>query len=307
MTRPVRTKPRGYIENYNPTSETRHLLADVTSVLERYLELLPLTVRQIFYILIGQFGYQKSDAFYQRLCGHVSNARRGRMIKFSAIRDDGALVSLRPAFADKDAFYERVRSMGQRYVRDKLARQPFNYEIWAEAAGIVPQLERTARAYSIPVYSTGGFDSTTVKHALAQRICASGKPTVIFHLGDLDPSGVAIFRSAAEDVRAFVLEDRRWLGVDVEFVRVALTIEHVRGLNLVSADRPKQTDSRSDRWPYEWTWQLESLPPDQLARVLGEAIDARFDVDILAEDLHLEQRERREIVYSLPAAGETSA
>jgi len=32
VTRPVRTKPRGYIENYNPASDTRHLLADVTSV-----------------------------------------------------------------------------------------------------------------------------------------------------------------------------------------------------------------------------------------------------------------------------------
>ena len=269
-------------------------------VLDQYEALLPLTVRQIYYILIGQRGYPKTDQFYERLCSHVSNARRGRLISFSAIREDGVGVIAPTHFVDKDGFYERVRTMGQGYKRDKLARQAVHLEVWCEGAGMQPQLSRTASPFSVAVYSAGGFDSTTAKYQLAQRICSVGKPAVILHLGDLDPSGVAIFRSSAEDVREFVLADRRWLNVDVDFVRVALTPDQVERFRLERGGAPKTTDSRSGTWPFVWTCQLEALPPDTVAALLNAAITERLDARIIAEDRALERQERNEIVYSLP-------
>lgn len=299
-----RTKPRGYIEDYNPSAETRVLLADVQGVLDQYEALLPLTVRQIYYILIGQRGYPKTEQFYERLCSHVSNGRRGRMISFDAIRDDGVAGTAPNHFADKDGFYERVRRMGQGYQRDKLARQAVHLEVWCEAAGMQPQLVRTARQFSVPVYSAGGFDSTTAKYFLAQRICRVGKRAVILHLGDLDPSGVAIFESSAEDVREFVMADRKWRYVDVEFVRVALRPEQVEEFRLERGGAPKKTDSRSGKWPFAWTCQLEALPPDAVASLLRAAITERLDRSIFDEDIALERQERNEIVYSLPSPRE---
>lgn len=92
MTAPAGSSPpgttsgraRGYIPNYNPQSKTRLLLSAVHGVLEEYREHWPLTVRQIFYRLIGAHGYDKSEQFYGTLCHHLANARRGRVISFDA-------------------------------------------------------------------------------------------------------------------------------------------------------------------------------------------------------------------------------
>jgi hypothetical protein len=218
----ARHRPRGYIQHYRPRPATEALLADIRAVLEEYGDHWPLTARQIFYRLVGAHGYAKTEQFYERLCSHLSNGRRGHRIPFAAIRDDG--VSLVPVehFEDADAFYGHVRHIGETYRRDKMARQPVYLEVWCEAAGMAPQLAEVARAYSITVYSCSGFDSTTAKKDIADRICREGRRAVILHLGDHDPSGVSIFEAAAEDVAAFVAADRPHGLCTVEFRRVAL-------------------------------------------------------------------------------------
>src|SRR5690606_30299136 len=104
-------------------------------------------------------------------------------------RDDGVVTSPLDHFAGQEDFLRHVRELGEGYTRDKLAGQPKHLEVWCEAAGMLPQLARAAEPYSVPVYSSGGFDSLTAKKRLADRICRIGKPTVILHLGDYDPSG----------------------------------------------------------------------------------------------------------------------
>lgn len=82
-------RPRGYIAEYRPQAKTRRLLADAQAVLDEYQSYWPLTCRQIYYRLIGAHGYPKTEDFYARLCEHLANARRARVIPFDAIRDDG--------------------------------------------------------------------------------------------------------------------------------------------------------------------------------------------------------------------------
>ena len=68
---------------------------------------------------------------------------------------------------------------------------------------MVPQLGRVVGEYGVTVYSSGGFDSLTVKYDAASRIAAREVPTVVLHVGDHDPSGLALFYAVAEDVAAF--------------------------------------------------------------------------------------------------------
>ncbi len=93
------------------------------------------------------------------------------MIPFHAIHDD-----------DPDRLFATARAMGGAYRRNKLARQAFNLELHCETAGMQPQLYRVAEPYSIPVYSSGGFDSTTARFELSRRICTSGRYTIILHV-----------------------------------------------------------------------------------------------------------------------------
>ncbi len=299
------SRPRGYIANYRPQARTRALLDDVMAVLAEYEEHLPLTSRQIFYRLIGAYGYEKTEAFYKQLCHHIALARRGRLIAFEAIRDDGVTTINLEHFDDADDFRAHLRFKARTYRRNLLAAQAVHVEVWSEAAGMITQLARVASDYSIRVYSSSGFDSLSAKKMIADRVCEQEKRAIILHLGDYDPSGVAMFNAAAEDVTAFVMKDRPHGLVSVEFRRVCLTADQVEQFNLPTAPA-KATDSRTKAWRGE-TCQLEALAPDQIADLLRTAIEEVLDLDLIASDLSIQAQEREELVkFLLPAPSSTA-
>lgn len=270
------------------------------SVLHEYRAYWPLTCRQIFYRLVSTNShYPKTEQFYGKLCHHLANARRGGVIAFNSIRDDGVTTFELDHFDDEEHFLRHVRELSEGYTLNKLAGQNTHVEVWCEAAGMLPQLYRVAEPYSIPVYSSGGFDSLTAKKRLADRICDIGKRAVILHLGDHDPSGVSIFDSVAEDVSAFVDADRPWATVSVGFERIALTRDQVQQHDLPTAPA-KVSDSRSKSWK-GGTCQLEALPPNLIAGILRSAIDRHFDQDRLEADQRQEAVDRRRIAMALPA------
>jgi hypothetical protein len=294
-------RPRGYIENYRPQRKTVDLLNDVDLVLEEYRAHWPLTCRQIFYRLVGARGYPKTEEFYRKLCHHLANARRGLRIDFDAIRDDGVVTVRMQHFDDANDFKRHIRELGENYERNKLANQEHHVEVWCEAAGMINQLAEVAHEFSIHVYSCSGFESVSAKKDLADRICDIGKPAIILHLGDYDPSGLAIFEAVAEDVAAFVEADKPWGDVSVEYRRVALTAEQIEKYRLPTSPA-KPTDSRSKTWTGE-TCQLEAMAPDDIAALLRAQIEDILDDDMLNVDRRLEAHERLELTRLLPAPG----
>jgi hypothetical protein len=296
MTKPA-GRPRGYIADYRPHEATKQLLGDVMAVLEEYREHWPLTNRQVFYRLIGAYGYEKSDGFYERLCQHVGNARRARVLPFDAIRDDGVTTYDMDHFPSMDAFLADMRSKAEGYQRDLMADQAMHAEIWCESAGMLQQLARVGKRFSIRVYSCSGFDSLTSKKNLADRICTTGKPAIILHLGDYDPDGEAIFKAVAEDVREFVMADRQHGFVDVEFRRVGLTREQVAEYKLPTAPT-KPSNTRSRGWQ-GGTCQLEALAPDQIANLLEVEIARIVDIELMEQTLRLEKTEREDLTRLL--------
>lgn len=297
-------RPRGYIDSYRPQTKTRALLDDVLAVVEEYRDHLPLTSRQIYYRLIGARGYEKTEAFYGKLCHHIAMARRGRLIPFSSIRDDGVTTVHLEHFDDADDFRAHLRFKARNYRRNLLANQAVHLEVWCEAAGMISQLARVATDYSVHVYSSSGFDSLSAKKMIADRVCEHEKRAVILHLGDYDPSGVAMFNAAAEDVAAFVLRDRPHGMVSVEFRRVCLTANQVVDLRLPTA--PPKPSSHAKTWRGE-TCQLEALAPDQIAGLLRGAIEDVLDLDLIAADLGEEAMERAELSkVLLPAPNSTA-
>ena len=288
---------RGYLTSYNPQAKTRALLEQAQAVLAEYRAHWPLTCRQIFYRMVGAHGYDKSETAYGRLCHHLANARRARLIPFNAIRDDGVTTYRREHFDSRDDFLRHLRSMGRRYTRNKLAGQELHIEVWCEAAGMLPQIDDVAEPYSVKAYSSGGFDSLTAKKDLANRIVRIEKPAIILHLGDFDPSGESIFDSVAQDVTAFVEADRPHGLVSVAFERIALTRAQVAHYDLPTAPA-KTSDTRSRGWD-GGTCQLEALPPDVIAGIVRNAITDWIDFDQLAEDEAAEETERAEITQLL--------
>jgi hypothetical protein len=302
---PERGRAKGYKPYTKMPAKTRALLAQVKEILREYHAELPLTARQIFYRLVGKYGYPKTEKAYSSLANHLVNARRARIIDFEDIRDDGAAVLQTEHYSGEEAFYAKMRRLGQGYQRDKLTNQAVNIRVYCEAAGMMPQLGRVTRRYSVPVYSCSGFDSLTAKYDLAADVARAhtyrGKPTVILHLGDHDPSGETIFDAISADVHAFLEVDvphKAPEGVAV-FERVALTPGQIGAYNLPTD--PAKESSHSAGWGNRRACQLEALEPDVLADVLAGAIEAHLDLDALRQAQELEVTERRNIAKALPA------
>jgi hypothetical protein len=122
-------RPKGYAP-WNPHKKTRILISQVEEILREYRAQLPLTARQIFYRMVGAHNYPKDERAYERLTNILVRARRARLIPFEYIRDDGASVMRSDHYEDKEQFYGHIRSMGENYTRDKLARQGLDVRIY---------------------------------------------------------------------------------------------------------------------------------------------------------------------------------
>lgn len=295
-----RKRPKGYAA-WSPRPAALALLSQVGEVLELYESHLPLTVRQIFYALVGGYGYEKSERAYRRLGDYLVRARRSRRIPFETIRDDGPVTYSPTWYADPESFLDDAAVRLRDYRRDRQAGQAHYLELWCETVGMAPQLARVAADYSVPVHSTGGFASLTAIHLIADRALQRNVPTIILHVGDYDPSGQSIFDTIVEDAAAFVLEDATLQTQRLSGVRVALTADQVEAFGLPTAPATT-TDGRAGGWS-GGTCQLEALPPDRLAALVVDAIRSRLDLDRVRRICELEERDRDELWRALPAGG----
>jgi hypothetical protein len=283
--------PLGYLDDWKPYRKGQIMLAQVQHILDEYREHLPLTCRQIYYRMIGEFGHAKGKQFERSLYDLLVNARRARLIPFAHIRDDGIMNCGGYWYENAAQKWNAVEASLRNYQRNRQQNQPQRIEVWCEAAGMIPQLRRITHDYSIPVYSCGGFNSLTAIRQIVDDCVDCGEDTVVLHLGDYDPSGISIFERVRDDVTAFLAEDDPF--VNFEATRVALTKEQIDEHRL-PMDRITTKDQRSLKWIREGRThkcELEALAPNVVAGLLSRAIEDLVDRDALEE---VERQERRE-------------
>jgi hypothetical protein len=285
-----RIRVRGFAP-WSPQAETLRLLDQVRGVLGEYEDHLPLTLRQIFYRLVGAHAYEKEERAYERLCEHLNRARRARIIPMEAIRDDGGTILAPSTWASGEEFFDAVCRQARNLVLDHTEGQETRLVVICEAAGMAPQLARVASPFGVTVLSGGGFDSLTDKHKFAAELAGHDRSTEVLHIGDHDPSGVSMFLAFLEDVEAFA----RDLGGNVTFTRLAVTPQQITALGLPTAP-PKPLDRRAFRGQ---TCQAEALAPNVLASILREAIEARLNRRAFDQVLRLERKARRELIAKL--------
>ena len=288
----MNTRPRGPRTDWRPQRATLGLLEQVAHVLAEYSDHLPLTLRQVFYRLVAEHGFDKTERSYERLLDAMGNARRAGIIPFDSIRDDGITDVSPSAYSGKEHFLEVVQGAASRFRLNRQVGQAATIEVWCEAAGMVPQLVRVADPYGISVYSSSGFPSITAKHQAAERVRDEGA-VIFLHIGDHDPSGVHVFSSFEEDVTAWVDS----LGGFGLFERVAVTPAQVDAYDLATAPA-KKTDRRSFDGE---TCQAEALGPDILAAILTTAIESHFDLTAYREILRDEDEQRAELMVEVDA------
>ena len=190
------------------------------------------------------------------------------------------------------------------YSRDKRFGQSRQFFVLCEAAGMVPQIVKALDGLPVSVQSAGGTDSVTAKYDLARQ-CAR-MDTTVFHVGDLDPTGLVIFHQIALDVPAMAADLCRQGGnpiPDYACRRIAVLEEHVAEFGLLTGTVKAGDQSR--RWypgiggDRSLTCEAEALPPDVLARLVREAVEAEVDMKALQRIVDLEEIERAQAIAAM--------
>ena len=211
------TRVRGFAP-WRPQRKTVAVLDDVQAVLTEYASYWPLTIRQVFYRMVGTVDYDKTETAYARLCETINRGRRAGLIDFDAFRDDGVKRLAPNSWTGPEQFRKTFAAEAARFRLDRQDGQPVKLWVLCEAAGMAPMLAKVAATYGVPVLSSGGFDSLTAKRDLADAL-ANAERAEVLHIGDHDPSGVHVFSSLSEDVGAMC---RGLGGNDPSFSRLAL-------------------------------------------------------------------------------------
>jgi hypothetical protein len=294
-------------------AKTAPLLADIHSVLEEYQAYLPLTIRQVFYRLVGR-GYTKSEDFYNQVKEVCNRGRRSRRISFHAIRDDG--ISHQGGddygYDSPEDYYETIETISNYYSRSWHADQPAFVQVLCEAAGMVPMLESAIEDLRVGVASSSGFDSLTAKHDLFReamlRYQAVRQRTILLHVGDHDPSGYWMHRSMAEDFDAFCC-DREVEGI-MELRRTLLTPSQIQDWGIApdtkqpSADAKHSHSKQFAELGLLPAAQVEAVPPDVLTQKVRQGVKEALDLEILEASAERERCEYDVVQEKIDEANE---
>lgn len=258
----------------SPIKRTRRTQDQMQSVLASIQTILAgeedqITVRHLFYRLVGLNVIPKTEQAYKLLCGHLAKWRRSEKIAWNAFADNTRWHIRHETF---DGVEEALRNTAETYRRNLWSTQPFFVEVWVEKDAIASIVASKANSFGVPVFVARGFASLSSLYNAANTFRSAveaGKKVVIYHLGDYDPSGLAAGESM---LRAF----RDDFGVEVEFTRAAVTQQQIRKLKLPT--RPvKGSDTRAAKWTGGECVELDSMPPAEIRNLVEACITRHID------------------------------
>lgn len=275
---------------------TRRTRADIESLKAAIYDMVnaakPMTVRQVFYRGVGFGHWTKTEADYKNVvCRLLAQMRREHELPFHWIAD-GTRWQRRPSTYSsvEDALTETARL----YRRRLWDHAPRMVEVWLEKEALAGVLVGVTAEHDVPLMVTRGYPSLSYLYSAAEEIKARhlhrNQATTVLYFGDHDPSGDDIARRVELDLTEFS-------GVEVEFVRCAVTAEQIEDYDLPT--RPtKRKDSRAKAWTGTGSVEVDAIDPTELRTLLDLFIADYLDPHQLAI-LRAVEAEERSTLFAL--------
>jgi hypothetical protein len=232
------------------------------------------SLRQLYYQFVAKNLIANETSEYKRLGAVIADARRAGLIDWDFIEDRTRELE---AVVTWDNPEEIVAVAARTYREDLWREQSWRCEVWVEKSALAGVLRPSCTRWRIPSMAARDYLSISELHAAGKRIeqnYGDGQPTVIFYLGDHDPSGIDMGRNLTE---ALSLYARR----PVEVVRLGLNLEQIRRLAL-PPNPAKESDRRYGSYVAETgcteSWELDALSPQFIDDLIEQAIRKRLDV-----------------------------
>jgi hypothetical protein len=273
---PVAAKRRSEISD-----DKRSMLDAAVSIIEKYRDYWPLTIRQIHYRLLTvhvfrnirtRLPYVNDQRSYKDLSDLLTRARVAELVPWESIHDPTRPTTEWKEWDNVRAYVREQFDGFLRGYRGSLLRSQSAYvELVVEKLAALDIAERAAGFFHVPVGIGKGYNSATKLDDTAERFRASGKDHFILVVAnDFDPEGEDIPEQFGRCLR-----DEH--GVEnLTVVKAAVNPDHVSEYGL--AGQPVKEGKHATRAPKfkakhgSVVYELEAFEPDVLQRIIRDTI-----------------------------------
>jgi 5S rRNA maturation endonuclease (ribonuclease M5) len=281
----------------SPIKRTRRSRAEIEALDAALVEIVdefsPVTVRQGFYQAVNRGLVPKSETKgYRVVQRRLVALRESWEIAHGSIVDGTRYVHGYRRYHDLDEFTTYAAGL---YRKDYWATSEVNVEVWLEKDALKGVLVPTVvNECGLGLHVARGFASITYLQEASEDIDRDGRPTYVYVLTDFDPSGVSIAQKVEEELTA-----RAPLS-DITVKRLAVDREQIERWNL-STRHTKATDTRAAKFRRLHgtdSVELDAIPPDELRKLVKDAIDGHMEPWRL-EQFRMVEREERQTLRSM--------
>jgi len=272
------------------STEIQEIKSLAYQIAERYR---PVSVRQVFYQLVSRDVIPKTQNEYRKVSSYLTQMRRVGELPYEWIADVTRWVRRPATHAGMTAALDLTAAT---YRRSLWAEQDINIELWCESNAVAGVLGEVTNQWDISLFPVVGYASATFLYSAGQYTKAAGKPTKIYYFGDHDSSGTDIERVIRRDLPKMVGS-----GIELEFERVAVTLEQIERWDLPSQP-PKRSDPRGKSFKGEST-EIEAIAPDTLRELASDAITGHLPAEEYKRLIRIEAAERKALQLLSPVFG----
>lgn len=280
---------------------TRVLIRKANSIIDDYqAQGYKLTLRQLFYQFVSRNWIENKQTEYKRLGEILNDARLAGLVDWDAIEDRGRNLVPTPMWGEPGDPVSPslfIGDWGRHFKNDPWVNQPVYCEAWIEKDSLLGILERPCSKWRVPYFSCRGYVSASEMYDTAYRLAGyaeAGQRVVVLHLGDHDPSGTQMTENIDERI---ALLSRECEGIEVR--RIALNMNQIRQYN-PPPNTAKESDSRfaayKRRYRTDQSWELDSMPPSVMAKLVEDEIESLVDMDLWEHDIAAEKEPRRQLL-----------
>jgi hypothetical protein len=273
---------------------------DIRLVMDEQRRWWPLTARRVFYLLISSDAVDQDHWYwkgkqvdvYKALGRTLKWMRIDDMLSMDAIIDEHRAVTDKKGYANVREFVEtEIYWFLDGYSRCMAQKQRNYIEVWIEKAALLHIVKPEADKFCRRVVTCKGYNSISFQTEFYKRATDAigfGQQPIVLYLGDWDPSGVNMIYAAMQ-----TLSDELELDM-VKYIRVGINPEQFDMIqkNPVPIKR-SDTRSRSFIERYGTTaYELDALDPEQIQKLVRNAIEAFTDMRGYEENSEHEQADR---------------
>lgn len=229
-----------------------------------------LTVRQLYYQLVAQDFIENTEKSYKRITNTVNDARLAGLMDWDAIEDRTREVIARPAW---ESGRDILHGSASQFHMEMWYNQDVQPLVIVEKEALAGVMERVCWKWDVPLLAARGYPSVTVVRELVE-LYDLGKPIVVLHLGDHDPSGIDMTRDLKERLELF---SRGY--VEIQVNRIALNMDQINALK-PPPNPAKQTDARFQDYRRKFgdkSWELDALSPSYLSNLVETNLQPLID------------------------------